>query len=71
MNLYQKLVEIQKSVRSLAKDSYANSYQYVSGSKVLDAVRERMDQLRVLLVQQIDSIEIILRITFPQTGIKI
>jgi hypothetical protein len=57
MNLYQKLVEIQKSVRSLAKDSYANSYQYVSGSKVLDAVRERMDQLGVLLVQQIDSIE--------------
>lgn len=57
MNLYQKLVEIQKSVRSLAKDSYANSYQYVSGSKVLDAVRERMDQLGVLLVPQIDSIE--------------
>lgn len=57
MNLYQKLVEIQKSVRSLAKDSSANSYQYVSGSKVLDAVRERMDQLGVLLVQQIDSIE--------------
>lgn len=57
MNLYQKLVEIQKSVRSLAKDSYANSYRYVSGSKVLDAVRERMDQLGVLLVQQIDSIE--------------
>lgn len=57
MNLYQKLVEIQKSVRSLAKDKAANSYQYVSGSKVLDAVRERMDSLGVLLVQQVDSIE--------------
>ena len=57
MNLYQKLVEIQKSVRSLAKDKAANSYQYVSGSKVLDAVRERMDNLGVLLVQQVDNIE--------------
>ena len=57
MNLYQKLVEIQKSVRSLAKDSYANSYQYVSGSKVLDAVRERMDQLGILLIPDVDKFE--------------
>lgn len=57
MNLYQKLVDIQKAVRSLKKDSSASSYQYVSGSKVLDAVRERMDNLGVLLVQQVDEIE--------------
>lgn len=57
MNLYQKLVEIQKSVRSLGKDKATSTYQYVSGSKVLDAVRERMDSLGVLLVQQVDSIE--------------
>lgn len=57
MNLYQKLVDIQKAVRSLKKDASASSYQYVSGSKVLDAVRERMDNLGVLLVQQVDEIE--------------
>ena len=57
MNLYQKLVDIQKSVRSLKKDASTNSYQYVSGLKVLDAVRERMDNLGVLLVQQVDEIE--------------
>lgn len=57
MNLYQKLVEIQKSVRSLGKDKATSTYQYVSGSKVLDAVRERMDNLGILLVQQVDSIE--------------
>lgn len=57
MNLYQKLIEIQKSVRSLGKDKATSTYQYVSGSKVLDAVRERMDSLGVLLVQQVDSIE--------------
>lgn len=57
MNLYQKLVEIQKAVRSLRKDAQASTYQYVSGSKVLDAVRERMDNLGVLLVQEVDEIE--------------
>ena len=61
MNLFQKLVEIQKSVRALGKKSSAgggaSSYQYVSGSKVLDFIRPKMDELGILLVQQIDSIE--------------
>lgn len=61
MNLFQKLVEIQKSVRALGKNSSAgtgaSSYQYVSGSKVLDFIRPKMDELGILLVQQIDSIE--------------
>ena len=57
MNLYQKLVEIQKTVRGLGKDANASSYQYVSGSKVLDFIRPKMDELGVLLVQQIESIE--------------
>lgn len=61
MNLYQKLVEIQKSVRALSKNSNAgfgaSSYQYVSGSKVLDFIRPKMDELGILLSQQIDSIE--------------
>ena len=61
MNLFQKLVEIQKSVRALGKNSSAgvgvSSYQYVSGSKVLDFIRPKMDELGILLVQQVDSIE--------------
>ena len=57
MNLYQKLVEIQKTVRGLSKNANASSYQYVSGSKVLEVIRPRMDELGVLLVQQVDSIE--------------
>lgn len=61
MNLFQKLVEIQKSVRALGKNSSAgtgaSSYQYVSGSKVLDFIRPKMDELGILLVPQIDSIE--------------
>ena len=57
MNLYQKLVEIQKTVRGLGKDANASSYQYVSGSKVLDFIRPKMDELGVLLVQQVDDIQ--------------
>ena len=57
MNLYQKLMEIQKGVRGLAPNKSASTYNYVAGSKILDNVRPKMDELGVLLVQQIDSIE--------------
>lgn len=57
MNLYQKLVEIQKTVRGLGKDASAQTYQYVSGAKVLDRIRPKMDELGVLLVQEIDEID--------------
>ena len=57
MNLYQKLMEIQKGVRGFAPNKSASTYNYVAGSKILDYVRPKMDELGVLLVQQIDSIE--------------
>lgn len=56
-SLYKKLLDLQKAVRGLGKDSKGSSYKYVSGSKVLDAVRPKMDELGLLLVQQIDGIE--------------
>jgi hypothetical protein len=61
MNLYQKLVAIQKEVRGAQKDSSAGqgftSYPYVSGTKLLNLIRPRMDKHGLLLVQQVDSIE--------------
>ena len=61
MNIFQKLVEIQKSVRSLGKDESAGfgsaGYRFVSGSKVLDIIRPQMDKLGLLLIPQIDSID--------------
>lgn len=60
-SLYQKLAILQKTVRGLAPDMQGGSssaaYRYVSGSKVLDIVRPKMDELGMLLVQQVDSIE--------------
>lgn len=49
-NLYAKLLELQKGCRSLGKDARAFGYQYVSGSKLLDYVRPKMDELGLLLI---------------------
>lgn len=54
--LLPKLAALQSTVRGLGKDTKGNSYEYVSGSKVLDAVRPRMDELGLLLVQEVEDI---------------
>lgn len=51
--LYQKLLEVQKGLRGLAKDSSGNGYQYVSGAKVLGALRLAMDKHGLLLMQEV------------------
>lgn len=59
-NIYQKLLEIQKAVRALARDAAGggntSGYMYVSGSKVLDIVRPKMDALGLLLIPEVESI---------------
>ena len=54
--LLPKLAALQSAVRGLGKDTKGNSYEYVSGSKLLDAVRPRMDELGLLLVQEVEDI---------------
>ena len=53
MNLYQKLVEVRKNIQYLKKDKRAYNYTYVSGTQVLSAIREKMDELGLLLVPSI------------------
>lgn len=53
MSLFQKLLELQKAVTGLTKDKSGNSYQYVSGDKVLGIVRPTMDTLGLLLVPEV------------------
>lgn len=57
MNIRQKLLVIQKSVRGFAKDAKGNNYNYVSGSKVISHVRSKMDELGLLLNQEVLSID--------------
>jgi hypothetical protein len=57
MNLFQKLLEIQKRVVGLGKDSKSFSYQYVSGSKVLEHIKPLMNEYGIILKQEVIDIE--------------
>ena len=57
MTIYKKLFEIQKSTRGFQKDKKGNNYEYVSGTKILNHIRAKMDDLGVILKQEILSIE--------------
>lgn len=57
LNLYQKLLKIQESVKGLGKDKSGHGYQYVTGAKVLEHIKPIMIQHGVLLKQEVLSIE--------------
>lgn len=56
MNLFQKLVEIRKEVINFNKDSKSFGYKYVSGSQAIGKIRDKMDELGVLLVPNIGEL---------------
>ena len=47
--IYKKLLALQQAVVGLTKDKKGNSYDYVSGDKILGIVRPQMDKLGLLL----------------------
>jgi hypothetical protein len=53
LNIYQKLVEVRKSVPYLQKEAQGAQYQYVGSSQVLSAVRAKMDELGLLLTVKV------------------
>ena len=55
MNLKQKIIEIRKQVAFLQKDTQAYQYKYVSEDKVLFAIKDKMDELGVLLVPTVTN----------------
>lgn len=57
MGIYSKLIEIQKAIHGLQVDSLVNGYRYLSGNKLLKAVRPLMDLHGVLLKMEVLSIE--------------
>lgn len=56
-NIYQKLLHIQTVVNGLAKDKKSFSYSYVTGDKVLGVVKPLMNELKLILKQEVISIE--------------
>lgn len=59
LSLHQKLIEIRKSVTYLQKATSGHKYKYVQESDVLTQIRPRMDELGVLLIQNMESCELI------------
>lgn len=57
LNLYQKLLEIQKQIVGLGEDKKSFGYKYVSGSKVLSYVKPLMNEYGILLKQEVLDIE--------------
>ncbi len=57
MNLYQKLIEIRKSVPYIKKEAKGHQYTYATESQILGAIREKMDELQVLMYQDMVAIE--------------
>lgn len=50
MNIYQKLIEVRKSVPYLQKEAKGHQYNYVASSQVLSSVRSKMDEIGLLLI---------------------
>lgn len=55
LNIYQKLLKIQKSVMGLGKDKKSFGYDYVTGTKVLEHIKPLMNELGLLLKQEVLS----------------
>lgn len=53
MAIFKKLLELQKAVVGLTKDKSGNSYNYVSGDKILGIVRPQMDKLGLVLIPEV------------------
>lgn len=57
LNLYQKLLYIQKDIDTFVKDADGHNYSYVSGNQVLNKIRPLMNKLGLILKPEITSIE--------------
>lgn len=53
MNIYQKLVEVRKSVDYLKKESNSNQYAYTGSAQVLASVRDKINEMGLLLIPRI------------------
>jgi hypothetical protein len=58
LNIYQKLVEVRKAVPYLKKEAEGKQYNYTGSSQVLASVRNKMDELGLLLIPRITGKEI-------------
>lgn len=55
--VYAKIFELQKAVKALKKDSKSYNFEYLSGDKLFEVVRPKMDELGLLLLPDVVKVE--------------
>ena len=55
MNIYEKLIEIRKEVPYLQKEKSGFNYKYVEGSIILAKIKDKMNELKLLLIPEVLS----------------
>lgn len=49
MNLYQKIIEVRKVAGGFAKDKKSFGYEYVSGNQILNKIKDKMNEVGLIL----------------------
>ena len=61
MNIYKKLLAVQKEIKGLVKDATSGTgnfgYKYVTGAKVLEAIKPILNEQGLILKQEIVKVE--------------
>ncbi|QQV90444.1 ERF superfamily protein [Olleya phage Harreka_1] len=57
MEIYKKLLEIQKKVKGLSKDKESHNFSYVTGNKLLSFIKPLMDEQGLILKTEVLEIE--------------
>jgi len=57
ISIYAKLLNIQKAIKGLKKDKKSNTYEYVTGNKLLSFIKPLMDEYGLILKQEVLSID--------------
>ena len=61
MNIYKKLLAVQKEIKGLGKDATSGSsnfgFKYVTGSKILEAIKPILNEQGLILKQEIVKVE--------------
>lgn len=50
LNLYQKIVQVRQVAEGFSKDTKGYGYSYVSGNQVLSKIKDKMNELNLLLL---------------------
>lgn len=50
LNLYQKIVQVRQVAEGFSKDKSSYGYSYVSGNQVLSKIKDKMNELNLLLL---------------------